>query len=157
VSGEREQPAQRADYAVIRTVTTRWMDNDMYGHVNNVVYYSYFDTAVNAWLIETGLLAPAGSSRQESEVIGLVVETQCRYFAPISFPDSVAIGMRVARLGTSSVRYELAVFRNDETSAAAQGHFIHVYVDRETRRPTPLPPSMRQRLEQYQTSASLTI
>jgi acyl-CoA thioester hydrolase len=157
VSSEREQPAQRTDYAAIRTVTTRWMDNDMYGHVNNVVYYSYFDTAVNAWLIEAGLLAPAESSRQDAEVIGLVVETQCRYFAPISFPDSVAIGMRVARLGRSSVRYELAVFRNDETSAAAQGHFIHVYVDRETRRPTPLPAAMRQLLEQHQTSASLTI
>jgi acyl-CoA thioester hydrolase len=156
-SSERERPAQRSDYAVIRTVTTRWMDNDMYGHVNNVVYYSYFDTAVNAWLIEADLLAPADSSRGISEVIGLVVETQCRYFAPISFPDSVAIGMRVARLGTSSVRYELAVFRNDETSAAAQGHFVHVYVDRETRRPTPLPPVMRQWLEERQASVSLTI
>jgi acyl-CoA thioester hydrolase len=157
VSGERELPAQRAEYSVIRTVTTRWMDNDMYGHVNNVVYYSYFDTAVNAWLIESGLLGPAESSGREGEVIGLVVETQCRYFAPLSFPDTVAIGMRVARLGTSSVRYELAVFRNDETSAAAQGHFIHVYVDRETRRPTPLPIAMRQWLEQHQPSVSLTL
>jgi acyl-CoA thioester hydrolase len=153
VSSEREQPAQRSDYAAIRTVTTRWMDNDMYGHVNNVVYYSYFDTAVNAWLIEAGLLAPAEFSGRTGEVIGLVVETQCRYFAPISFPDTVAIGMRVARLGTSSVRYELAVFRNDETRAAAQGHFIHVYVDRETRRPTPLPTAMRRWLEQRQMSA----
>jgi acyl-CoA thioester hydrolase len=156
VSAGREQPAQRSDYVAIRTVTTRWMDNDMYGHVNNVVYYAYFDTAVNAWLIEAGLLAPARSSRQDGEVIGLVVETQCRYYAPVSFPDSVVVGMRVARLGTSSVRYELAVFRNDETSAAAQGHFIHVYVDRETRRPTPLPPAMRQWLEERQASVSLT-
>jgi acyl-CoA thioester hydrolase len=156
VSGERDPAARRADFPAVRRVTTRWMDNDMYGHVNNVVYYSYFDTAVNAWLIEAGLLTPAGSVKRDGEVIGLVVETQCRYFAPISFPDTVDIGMRVAQLGTSSVRYELAVFRNDETGAAAQGHFVHVYVDAGTRRPTPLPAAMRQWLQPLQASPSLS-
>jgi acyl-CoA thioester hydrolase len=118
------------------------MDNDVYGHVNNVVYYSYFDTVVNAYLIEQGVLNP-----ETSETIGLVIETQCNYFAPLSFPDPVVAGLRVARLGNTSVRYEVGLFRGDAHEAAAQGHFVHVYVDRETRRPVPLPDALRAALE----------
>jgi acyl-CoA thioester hydrolase len=118
------------------------MDNDAYGHVNNVVYYSFFDTAVNRWLVEHGLLQIG-----DSPTIGLVVETGCRYMAPLAFPDRVTVGLRVAHLGTSSVRYELAVFRNDDNEASAVGHFVHVYVDRGTRRPTPIPKATRRALE----------
>jgi len=128
----------RADFHAFREITTRWMDNDVYGHVNNVVYYSFFDTAVNQHLIEQGALDP-----ERSPEIGLVVETRCRYFAPLSFPDRVTAGVRVARLGTTSIAYEIALFRDDETEAAAQGGFVHVYVDRETRRPTPVPERVR--------------
>jgi acyl-CoA thioester hydrolase len=135
---ERVPPGRRESYRAFREITTRWMDNDVYGHVNNVVYYSYFDTAVNQYLIEAGAL-----DIQNSAVIGLVVETQCRYMSPISFPDRVAAGIRVARLGTSSVRYEIGLFRNDEDTASAEGHFVHVYVDRATSRPLPLPPALR--------------
>lgn len=117
------------------------MDNDVYGHVNNVIYYSFFDTAVNLYLVEAGALDIAASP-----VIGLVVETQCRYYRPISFPDRVAAGIRVGRLGTSSVRYEIGLFRNDEDLASAEGHFIHVYVDRATTRPVPLPDVLRRAL-----------
>ena len=106
------------------------MDNDAYGHVNNVVYYSWFDTVVNAHLIEAGAL-----DIHHGQTIGLVIETQCNYFAPVAFPDRITIGIRVAKLGNSSVRYEVGVFREDEQQVAAQGHFIHVYVGRETRRP----------------------
>jgi len=118
------------------------MDNDSYGHVNNVVYYSFFDTAVNRWLIERGLLDVA-----DSAAIGLVVETQCRYASPITFPDRVTAGMRVARLGRSSVRYELALFRNDDALPAATGHFVHVYVDRMSRTSVAIPDTVRQALE----------
>jgi len=118
------------------------MDNDVYGHVNNVVYYSFFDTAVNAALIEAKLLDPETSS-----VIGLVGETSCRYSAPLSFPDNVEAGIRVARIGNSSVRYEVGLFRAGEALAAAEGHFIHIYVDRETWRPTTLPKALRSFLE----------
>lgn len=118
------------------------MDNDAYGHVNNVVYYSFFDTAVNRWLIERGLLDIAGS-----EAIGLVVETQCRYRSPITFPDRVTAGVRVVHLGRSSVRYELALFRNDDDTAAALGHFVHVYVDRTSRTSVPIPDAVRHALE----------
>ncbi len=131
----------RADYRHFLTIPTRWMDNDVYGHVNNVVYYSYFDTVVNRYLIEAGTLVI-----ESSPVIGLVVETGCRYFAPISFPDRVEAGLRVARLGNSSVRYEVGLFRNDEPAPAAAGHFVHVYVDRETRRPVSLPGPLRDAL-----------
>ncbi|MEJ1977734.1 MAG: thioesterase family protein [Acetobacteraceae bacterium] len=117
------------------------MDNDAYLHVNNVVYYSFFDTAVSRLLIERGILDIAASPS-----IGLVVETQCRYFSAIAFPDIVNVGLRVGHLGTSSVRYELALFRNDEDVAAAQGHFVHVYVDRATNRPTPISDALRQML-----------
>jgi acyl-CoA thioester hydrolase len=119
-------------------LTTRWQDNDVYGHVNNVVYYAFFDTVVNQFLIERGVLDPVSTA-----VIGLVVETQCRYFAPIAFPDGVAAGLRVARIGNSSVRYEIGIFRNSETICSAEGHFIHVYVDRASRRPVPIPADLR--------------
>ncbi len=132
----------RAQYAQLTTIDTRWMDNDAYGHVNNVVYYSFFDTAVNRWLIERGLLDIAGSA-----AIGLVVETQCRYLSPISFPDRVTAGVRVVHLGRSSVRYELALFRNDDTSPAAVGHFVHVYVDRTSRTSVAIPDAVREALE----------
>lgn len=114
------------------------MDNDPYGHMNNVVHYSLFDTAVNGWLIENGLL-----DIQNGQRIGLVVETGCRYFAEMAYPDLVTAGIRVGKLGTSSVRYEVGLFRNDEDQAAAEGFFIHVYVDRATRRPQPLDAGMR--------------
>jgi acyl-CoA thioester hydrolase len=128
----------RDRYPHLTTLDTRWMDNDVYGHVNNVVYYSFFDTAVNRWLIAQGVLDPATST-----AIGLVVETQCRYFRPLSFPEPVTAGLRVGRVGTSSVRYELALFGGDDAEAAAAGHFVHVYVDRATRRPAPVPDAMR--------------
>ena len=138
----RETPHRRADYPHGLAIPTRWMDNDVYGHVNNVVYYSYFDTVVNRYLIEAGALDIAASP-----VIGLVVETQCRYFRPIAFPDTVHAGLRVARLGTSSVTYEIALFRNDDDSAAAQGHFVHVYVNRASNRPVPLPEAVTRALQ----------
>jgi acyl-CoA thioester hydrolase len=138
----RAAPDSRADYRHFLAITTRWMDNDVYRHVNNVVYYSYFDTVVNQYLVERGVL-----DIEKSPVIGLVVETQCHYFSPIAFPDTVHAGLRVAKLGTSSVRYEIGIFRNDEMQAAAQGHFVHVYVDRASNRPTPLPAALRTALE----------
>jgi acyl-CoA thioester hydrolase len=122
--------SRRADFAVFRQMQTRWQDNDMYGHMNNVVHYGLFDTAVNGWLIEQGLLDPTGGPS-----VGLVVETGCRYHAEMGFPDVVHAGLRVARIGTSSVRFELGLFRNDDDLAAAEGFFVHVYVDRSTRRP----------------------
>lgn len=132
----------REHYRHFRRLDTRWMDNDVYGHVNNVTYYSYFDTGVNAYLIEKGVLdIHAGAT------IGLVVETGCRYFAPVAFPDALDIGIRVAHLGNSSVRYEVGVFKAGEETAAAAGHFTHVYVERETRRPAPLPADFRAVLE----------
>jgi acyl-CoA thioester hydrolase len=138
----RPNPAVRADFMRFEYLTTRWMDNDVYGHVNNAVYYSYFDSAVNALLIRAGLLDIA-----TSPIIGLVVETQCHYFSPITYPDAVHAGVRVAKIGNSSVRYAVGLFRNEEQSACAAGHFIHVYVDRVSRRPVPLQPEMRAFLE----------
>ena len=141
----RPQPEPRAGYRAFRTITTRWMDNDQYGHVNNVVYYSWFDTAVNAHLIEQGVLDAASGT-----TIGLVVETQCNYFAPLAFPQAIEAGIRVARLGGSSVRYEVGLFAQGEALTAARGHFVHVYVDRVTRRPVALPDRLRQVLEALQ-------
>ena len=138
----RPAPSSRSAYRAFRTIATRWMDNDIYGHMNNVVHYSLFDTAVNGWLIEAGVLDIHGGER-----IGLVVETGCRYFSGMAFPDAVTAGLRVGRLGTSSVRYEVGLFRNQSDRAAAEGFFVHVYVDRETRRPTPLAPALRAALE----------
>ncbi len=138
----RTEPEQHRAYRHFQLIPTRWMDNDVYGHVNNVIYYSYFDTTVNQYLIESGVL-----DIERSTVIGLVVETRCQYFSPITFPDAVNSGLRVATLGNSSVRYEIGLFRNGEEAAAAQGYFVHVYVDRATRRPAPLPAAMRAALE----------
>jgi acyl-CoA thioester hydrolase len=131
---DRPQPTSRDDYRVFRPIGTRWMDNDVYGHVNNVVYYSWFDTVVNAYLIEQGAL-----DVERGETIGLVVETHCNYFAPLAFPQVVEGGLRVGATGTSSVRYEIGLFAPGEARSAARGHFVHVYVDRVTRRPVPLP------------------
>lgn len=128
----------RDAYRHFLSITTRWMDNDVYGHVNNVNYYSFFDTVVNRYLIEEGVL-----DIQASPVIGLVVETGCRYFRPIAFPDRVDAGLRVARIGTSSIRYEVGLYRNDDAEPSASGHFIHVYVDRAGGRPVPVPDPMR--------------
>lgn len=133
---------QRIDsYPHTLLIPTRWADNDVYGHVNNSVYYFYFDTVVNKYLIENGLLEIG-----KSEVVGLVVETSCSYFAPISFPDNIIAGLRISKLGNSSVRYEIGLFRNDETLASAQGHFVHVYVDEASRRPVILSTKMRDTL-----------
>ena len=132
----------RAAYPVWREIATRWSDNDVYGHVNNVVHYSWFDTAVNAWLIEAGLL-----DVDRGDPIGLVVETGCRYAASLSYPEPVEIGLGVEKLGTSSVRYRIGVFAKGVAEAAAEGHFVHVYVGRESRRPVPLPDAWRSRLE----------
>ena len=133
----RPQAQGRERYAQFREISTRWMDNDAYGHVNNVVYYSFFDTAVNAWLIEQGAL-----DVEHGAVIGLVVETSCNYFEPLSFPQVVQAGLRVAHVGSSSVRYEVGLFGPGQPLTAAAGHFVHVYVDRVTRRPVPLPPAL---------------
>ena len=141
----KPQPEGRAGYKAFRTIGTRWMDNDPYGHVNNVVYYSWFDTAVNAHLIEQGVLDIHGG-----DTIGLVIETQCNYFAPVEFPQTVEAGLRVARLGTSSVRYEVGLFLQGEPLTVAKGHFVHVYVDRASRRPIPLPAPLKAVLEALQ-------
>jgi acyl-CoA thioester hydrolase len=145
----RAQPDNRNDYLHFHAISTRWMDNDAYAHVNNVVYYSWFDTVVNQFLIANNAL-----DIERSQVIGLVIETQCNYFASVAFPDRVTAGLRVARLGSSSVRYEVAIFREDEQTAAAQGHFIHVYVDRATRKPSAIPAAMRVLLESILTDTA---
>jgi acyl-CoA thioester hydrolase len=130
----KPQPDTRDRYPHLSAISTRWMDNDVYGHVNNVQYYSFFDTAVNRYLIAAGALdIHAGA------VIGLVVETHCNYFAPLAFPQDVEAGIRVAQAGRSSVRYEIGLFAPGVPLAAATGHFVHVYVDRATRRPVALP------------------
>ena len=136
--GERAPRETRADYRAFRAIPTRWMDNDIYGHVNNVTYYSYFDTAVNGWLIDAGLLVLEGG-----EIIGLVVETGCRYHAPVAFPDTLEAGLAVSRIGNSSVSYRVGIFRAGEDAAAAAGHFTHVYVDAASRRPHALPDAWR--------------
>lgn len=138
----QKEANKRSEYRHFHAIGTRWMDNDVYGHVNNVVYYSWFDTVVNEFLVTNGVL-----DIEHSPVIGLVVETQCNYFASVAFPDRIAAGLRVARLGNSSVRYEVGIFHEGEETAAAQGHFVHVYVDRASRRPVPLPDRMRALLQ----------
>ena len=142
IKPEKPQPEPRSAYKVFRTIGTRWMDNDAYGHVNNVIYYSWFDTAVNAYLIEQGVL-----DIHHGDTIGLVIETQCNYFSPLAFPQVVEAGIRVARLGSSSVRYEIGLFAQGEPVTAAKGHFVHVYVDKLNRRPTPLPLNLKTVLE----------
>jgi acyl-CoA thioester hydrolase len=129
----KQNRGTRADYVDFYPLQTRWNDNDVYGHMNNVVHYALFDTAVNGWLMDRELLDP-----QTSKTIGLVVETGCKYYAEMRFPDQITAGLRVAHLGTSSISYELALFRNDEDAASAEGRFVHVYVDRDSRRPAPI-------------------
>jgi acyl-CoA thioester hydrolase len=142
-STSRPQAETRSAFKVFRRIDTRWMDNDVYGHVNNVVYYSWFDTAVNAYLIEQGAL-----DMHHGETIGLVIETQCNYFAPLAFPQIIEAGIRVAKMGNSSVRYEIGLFAQGEDLCAARGHFVHVYVDKENRRPVKaLPPQLQTVLE----------
>lgn len=138
----RSEPRPRSDYRAWRTIPTRWADNDAYGHVNNVVHYAWFDTAVNAWLVDNGLLDIANGNP-----IGLVVETRCRYFAGLSFPQSAEVGLAVERLGSSSITYRLGIFAEGNAAAAAEGEFTHVYVDRESRKPRPLPEEWRAKLE----------
>jgi acyl-CoA thioester hydrolase len=141
----RAKPEGREAYRLYRPISSRWMDNDLYGHINNVVYYSFFDTAVNGYLIEAGAL-----DIHAGEVIGLVIETRCNYFAPLAFPQAFEAGLRVTHLGGSSVRYEVGLFAAGEPLSAAAGHFVHVYVDRATRRPVPLPAALRQALSALQ-------
>jgi acyl-CoA thioester hydrolase len=139
----RPTPHRIGDYRHTRALTTRWLDNDAYGHMNNAVHYSLFDTVVNSFLIERGVLDVA-----KGPVIGLVVETGCQYFAPLGFPQPVTGALRIAHIGRSSVRYEVALFGDPGAPAAAQGHFVHVYVERESQRPVPqLPAALRQALE----------
>ncbi len=128
----------RADYPHFLPIPTRWMDNDVYGHVNNVVYYAYFDTVINQYLVEEGGLDIAGG-----DTIGLCVESHCAYLRPIAFPDAIDAGLRVAHLGRSSVRYEIGIFASGEPEVAAHGWFVHVFVDRTTRRPTPVPEKLQ--------------
>jgi acyl-CoA thioester hydrolase len=144
----RPTPPARGEFRHFETIATRWMDNDVYGHVNNVVHYSLFDTAVNRMLIQRGVLdIHAGG------VIGLVVHTQCHYFDSIAFPQIVHAGVQVAQMGRSSVRYRIGLFADDAIQAAALGEFTHVYVDRATRRPVPLPDALRAALEPLQATA----
>jgi acyl-CoA thioester hydrolase len=139
----RAQALPRSHFRAFRRISTRWSDNDVYGHVNNVVYYQWFDTAVNAHLIEQGAL-----DIHQGQTIGLVVETHCNYFAPLAFPQIVEVGVRVGRVGSSSVRYEVGLFAEGEPLSAAHGHFVHVYVDRATRRPViHLPDNLKNVLE----------
>jgi acyl-CoA thioester hydrolase len=134
----RVKPHRRRDYAHFRTMTTRWMDNDAYRHLNNVVYYSFFDTAVCQYLIESGFL-----DVRQSPVIGLVAETSCRYFKEVSFPSLLHAGLRIARQGNTSITYEVGLFRDDDDEACAQGYFVHVYVERMSSRPVPLPEHLK--------------
>jgi acyl-CoA thioester hydrolase len=135
---ERASRLTRGDFRIFRAIPTRWHDNDVYGHVNNVVYYGWFDTAVNAWLIENGFLDPT-----TSEIVGLVVETGCSYFESVAFPETVEAGIAVERLGTSSVTYRIGIFRQGSEQAAAQGRFTHVYVARASQKPVPIPAPLR--------------
>lgn len=139
----KPKPDRRDNYRQFLTITTRWMDNDVYGHINNVQYYSYFDTAVNRFLIDQGVL-----DFQQGEVIGLVVETHCNYFRSAAFPEDIEAGMRVAHLGRSSVRFEIGLFVKDHERAIAQGHFVHVYVGRDSQKPVTISDDLRAVLSQ---------
>ncbi|QYF92144.1 acyl-CoA thioesterase [Massilia sp. PAMC28688] len=141
----------RSDWPHFVTISTRWMDNDVYGHVNNVQYYSYFDTAVNQFLIERGVL-----DIHKGEVVGFVVDSGCSYFSPVAFPDTIHVGIRVAKLGNSSVRYEIGIYRNDEQMPAAAGHFVHVYVERSSNRSVPIPAPVRSVLETIRGNTATT-
>ena len=143
---DRPPPSRRPDFPLLRSLQTRWADNDIYGHMNNVTHYALFDTAINGWLIEAGLLDPHGG-----DLIGLVVETGCRYHAESAFPDRITAGIGLEKLGRSSVVYRVALFRNDEELAIADGRFVHVYVDRTSRRPAALPDHWRSKLGELET------
>lgn len=144
--------AGREQFPHFQPIPTRWMDNDIYGHVNNVVYYSYFDTAVNQFLIERGVL-----DMHKGEVVGFVVDSGCSYFSPISFPDVVHAGICVSKLGNSSVRYEIALYCNEEAKPAAFGHFVHVYVERSSNRSVPIPDATRQVLRTIEIAPPQTV
>jgi acyl-CoA thioester hydrolase len=143
----RPQPLGRDAFARFVKIDTRWSDNDVYGHVNNVAYYSFFDTAVNALLVEAGLLDPA-----TSPIVGLVVESNCSFFSSLAFPDPIEVGVTVEAFGRSSVRYLLAVFKAGAEKAAAQGRYTHVYVERASQRPTPIPDGHRRLMESLKIS-----
>ena len=147
---ERRTPTPRTLYPHVTRMPTRWSDNDSYGHVNNVVYYSLFDSAVNRHLIQQGVLDIAASP-----VVGLVVETRCTYFSSVGFPDDVDVGLRVTKLGNSSVQYEIALFRGDAPTASAVGNFTHVYVERVSNRPVAIPEPVRRVLSELATPAQL--
>jgi acyl-CoA thioester hydrolase len=142
MSNDRAPVGTRAEYPHFLPIPTRWMDNDLYGHVNNVVYYSYFDTVVNRYLID-----PGGLDIHKGTVVGIVAETQCRFFKSFTYPELVDAGLRVGRLGNSSVRYEIGLFGEGEDAARAEGHFVHVFVDRASNKPVPIPPGIRAALQ----------
>ena len=137
-----EKPISRSDYAVFYPITTRWMDNDIYGHVNNVTYYSYFDSAVNQYLIEVG-----GLDIHNAPIVGFVVNSGCSYLSPIAYPEKIEAGLRVNKLGNSSVTYGVGIFREGEDSACAFGDFIHVFVNRAENKSVPIPEQIRTALE----------
>lgn len=138
----RAAPPSRPDYKIFYPITTRWSDNDIYGHVNNVMYYSYFDTAANRYLIEEG-----GLDISDGSIVGFVVNSGCEYHAPITYPESIEAGVRVDKLGNSSVQYGIAIFKAGEQEAAAHGHFVHVFVERAQNRSVPIPQNLRVALE----------
>ncbi|MEZ5594282.1 MAG: thioesterase family protein [Gammaproteobacteria bacterium] len=140
---------QRTDYLYFHSIPTRWVDNDVYGHVNNINYYSFFDTVIGHYLITEG-----GLDYRNSPIIGLCVESQCQFQREIAFPDVVEAGLRVAKIGNSSVRYEIGLFTENETKPAARGYFVHVFVNREQRRPVPVPDRIRSALSQLASSNS---
>jgi acyl-CoA thioester hydrolase len=142
MSNGRPEPGKRSDYVEFMPIQTRWMDNDVYGHVNNVVYYSYFDTVVNLYLIN-----PGGLDFHNAPIVGIMAETMCRYYRSIAYPEAVDAGLRVGRLGTSSVRYEIGLFGVEDELARAEGHLVHVFVDRAANTPVPIPAGIRAALE----------
>lgn len=144
----RPEPETRDTYGYFLDLQSRWMDNDLYGHVNNVTYYSYFDTVVNYFLIHEG-----GLDIHAAPIIGVVVESHCNYTSSVAYPDVIACGLRVGKLGSSSVRYEVGIFRNDEDQASAAGYFVHVFVDRATNKPVPIPADIRAALERIRVEA----
>lgn len=149
MSSEKRSPSRRSDFRRFHSIPTRWMDNDVYGHVNNVVYFSYFDTVINRYLID-----PGGLDFQNGAVIGIAVETGCRFHRSFAYPDLIEAGLAVSHLGTSSVRYQIGLFAPGEDSARTDGTFVHVFVNRKTMRPTPIEPQMRAALQQLLTTRS---
>ena len=140
----KPQVRNRQNFKFIFPIQTRWSDNDMYGHVNNIIYYSYFDTAANALLIHK-----AGFNLQHSPIIGLVVNSSCNFMQELSYPEIIEVGVSIAKIGNSSLSYDLAIFKQGQDNASAQGHFVHVFVDRKTRKSTPIPTEMRDALQQF--------